>query len=233
MGDMLYDVSTWLLPLIVAVTFHEAAHGFVAWLRGDDTAKRMGRVTFNPIKHIDRFGTIILPGLMLLAKSPVMFGYAKPVPVNFGALKNPKTDMILVALAGPGINIVLAMLAALALSPLLASSDLSLTKEWIAMNLVFMVIINCALAVFNMLPFLPLDGGRVLVGLLPNALGRRFARSERYGILVIFAALLIPAVLLDMGLIDSNPVAKMIGIPIQWLSGSLLGWAGINSTGML
>ena len=102
MGDMLYDVSTWLLPLIVAVTFHEAAHGFVAWLRGDDTAKRMGRVTFNPIKHIDRFGTIILPGLMLLAKSPVMFGYAKPVPVNFGALKNPKTDMILVALAGPG-----------------------------------------------------------------------------------------------------------------------------------
>ncbi len=110
---MAYTISIWLLPAIIAITFHEAAHAFVARSLGDDTASRLGRVTLNPLKHIDPFGTILLPGLLLLAQSPFLFGYAKPVPVNFAALRNPRRDMVLVAAAGPATNIALAVVAAL------------------------------------------------------------------------------------------------------------------------
>jgi Zn-dependent protease len=110
---MLYTASTWVLPVLIAVTLHEAAHGFVAHRLGDDTAYRLGRVTFNPFKHIDLFGTILMPVVLLLVRSPVLFGYAKAVPVNFHALRHPRRDMVLVALAGPGINIALATVAAL------------------------------------------------------------------------------------------------------------------------
>ena len=112
-GPLLYTISIWALPAIIAITFHEAAHGFAARLLGDDTAWRLGRVTFNPLKHIDPVGTILLPGLLLFLHSPFLFGYAKPVPVNFRALRNPRRDMVWVAAAGPGINIVLAAIAAL------------------------------------------------------------------------------------------------------------------------
>ena len=111
---MLYTASTWVLPVLIAITLHEAAHGFVAHRLGDDTAYRLGRVTFNPLKHIDLFGTILMPAVLLLVRSPVLFGYAKPVPVKFYALRHPRRDMVLVALAGPGINIALAIAAALA-----------------------------------------------------------------------------------------------------------------------
>ena len=115
-GDMsaaLYTASTGIIPVLLAVTLHEAAHGYAARRFGDNTAWIMGRVTLNPFKHVDPFGTIILPGLLLLARSPFLFGYAKPVPVNFGALRNPRRDMVFVALAGPGTNIVLAVISAL------------------------------------------------------------------------------------------------------------------------
>src|SRR5215475_8844328 len=115
LATVLYTASTWIIPLIVAITFHEASHGYVARLCGDDTAWRLGRVTFNPFKHIDPFGTIILPVMLLLARSPFLFGYAKPVPVNFRALRHPRRDMILVAAAGPAMNLVLAALAVLSL----------------------------------------------------------------------------------------------------------------------
>src|SRR6266566_5350894 len=111
--DSIYTVSIWLLPVLIAITFHEAAHGYVARFCGDDTALRLGRVSLNPLRHIDPFGTVILPGLLLLARSPFLFGYAKPVPVNFRALRNPRIGMALVAAAGPAMNIVLAILAAL------------------------------------------------------------------------------------------------------------------------
>ena len=111
--DMIYTISIWVLPVLIAITFHEAAHAFVARSLGDETASRLGRVSLNPLKHIDLIGTILLPGLLVLARSPFLFGYAKPVPVNFGALGNPRRDMVLVAAAGPAMNIGLAIVAAL------------------------------------------------------------------------------------------------------------------------
>ena len=171
---MLYTASTWLLPVVLAVTLHEAAHGFVAHRLGDDTAYRLGRVTLNPLKHIDPFGTILMPAILLLLRSPFLFGYAKPVPVNFSALNHPRRDMILVALAGPGTNIVLATVAALLFH--LVSYMPASAAPWVALNLKNALIINVVLAVFNMLPLPPLDGGRVAVGLLPNFLAEPLAR---------------------------------------------------------
>src|SRR4249919_197200 len=112
--DLLYTISVWLLPVLIAITFHEAAHGYVARFFGDETASRLGRVSLNPLRHIDTFGTVILPGLLLIARSPFLFGYAKPVPVNFRALRNPRIGMVLVAAAGPVMNIGLAIAAVLA-----------------------------------------------------------------------------------------------------------------------
>jgi Zn-dependent protease len=185
----LYSLSVWVLPLIVAITFHEAAHGFVAHALGDNTAWERGRVTFNPLKHIDPFGTLILPAMLLLAHSPFLFGYAKPVPVNFRALRHPRIDMVWVALAGPATNIILALAAALAFHGLsLASAG---AAQWLADNLRNALVVNVVLAVFNMLPIPPLDGGRVAVGLLPGVLAGALARLEPYGMLILIALLIL------------------------------------------
>ncbi len=184
-----YDVSVWVLPLVFAITFHEAAHGFVAHQLGDKTAWELGRVSFNPLKHIDPFGTVVLPAMLLLAHSPFLFGYAKPVPVNFRALRNPRIGMVLVALAGPATNIALALLAAAAFH-LLAFVPAS-AAQWLADNLKNAVVINVVLAIFNMLPIPPLDGGRVAVGLLPRWLAFPLSRLEPVGMLILIGFLIV------------------------------------------
>jgi Zn-dependent protease len=185
----IYDVSVWVLPLVIAITFHEAAHGFVAHRLGDDTAFNLGRVSFNPIRHIDLFGTLIMPAMLLLAHSPFLFGYAKPVPVNFRALRNPRIGMVLVALAGPATNIALALVAALAFHGVgLLPAD---AAQWLADNLKNAIVINVILAIFNMMPIPPLDGGRVAVGLLPRVLAVPLSRLEPFGMLILIGLLIL------------------------------------------
>jgi Zn-dependent protease len=185
----LYTASVWVLPLLFAITFHEAAHAFVAHRLGDDTASQLGRVSFNPLRHIDPFGTIMLPAMLLLSHSPFLFGYAKPVPVKFGNLRNPRLDMVWVALAGPATNIILALTAALAFHALpLAPAD---SAQWIADNLKNALVINVVLAIFNMMPIPPLDGGRVAVGLLPNFLAYPLSRLEPFGMLILIGILIL------------------------------------------
>ena len=189
MNTTLSDVSVWVLPLIIAITFHEAAHGFVAHHFGDNTAWERGRVSFNPLKHIDPFGTLILPAMLLLSHSPFLFGYAKPVPVNFRALNNPRLDMVWVALAGPATNIALALIAAAAFHLLNYAPENA--AQWVFDNLKNALRINVILAIFNMLPIPPLDGGRVAVGLLPRILAAPLARLEPYGMLILIGILIV------------------------------------------
>ncbi len=204
-STMMLVISVWALPLLIAITFHEAAHAYAARMCGDDTAWMLGRVTLNPIKHIDPFGTVLLPLLLLAMQSPFLFGYAKPVPVNFRGLRHPRRDMILVAAAGPAINIVLALIAALGLR--LIGDVSGAAGEWLLRNLANALLINVVLAIFNLIPIPPLDGGRIAVGALPRVLARPLARLEPYGMLIL------------IGLVFLLPLAGLGGAT-QWIAQS-------------
>jgi len=193
MEETIQKIAIFAFPILVAVIFHEIAHGWVANRLGDPTAARLGRLTLNPIPHIDLFGTILFPGMLILAGSPFVFGYAKPVPVNMYNLRNPKRDMVWVALAGPAMNLLLALAFVIFWKALMPHGPSGLPgASWLT-PLVLMaqggLLINISLAVFNLFPLPPLDGGRVLVGLLPDPLSAKVAAIERYGFLILIVLL--------------------------------------------
>lgn len=199
---MLYTASTWIIPALLAITLHEAAHGYAALYFGDPTAKEQGRVSLNPFRHVDPFGTVILPALLILSKAPFVFGWAKPVPVRFDRLRNPKRDMVWVAAAGPAINLFLALLSARLLYVVPELSGES--AQWAYDTLTNSLFLNVILFVFNLIPIPPLDGGRIAVGLLPIPLAQRLARLEKYGMFLIIGILMILTL-----------VGSAIGVSIQ------------------
>lgn len=215
MGETGLTLSTLLvvaIPAIIAITFHEAAHGFVAWKLGDSTAHSQGRVTFNPIRHLDMVGTILIPGLLLASGARFLFGWAKPVPIDPSKLNNPRRDMVLVAASGPGINFGLALVSGvlLSLAGLAGAGEGALGRALSAS-----IYINAILAVFNMIPLPPLDGGRVAVGLLPAPIAYRLARMENYGLYLIVAVLfLLPIVTRGIGY-EIDPFGSIIRPIVQ------------------
>jgi Zn-dependent protease len=213
--NLLFQASVWAIPVLLAITFHEAAHAYVAWICGDPTARLLGRVTLNPLPHIDRFGTIVLPVLCLISPLGLVFGYAKPVPVDFSRLRNPRRDMMLVAIAGPAANVVLLLLSALLLH--VAALMPGWLAEWLTANLYRSVLLNAILAVFNMIPIPPLDGGRIVTGLLPYSLAVRYAKLERFGILIVIGVLFLLPALASALNHDLGFMKDILAIPIYGL----------------
>ena len=211
----IYSASTWIVPILIAITFHEAAHAYAAWKLGDDTAHRLGRVTFNPLKHVDPFGTILLPALLFLTKAPFLFGWAKPVPVAFGRLGHPRRDMAIVALAGPLTNVMLAFVSAGLLRIVWFVPEAM--APWLVQTLYQSILLNLILAISNMFPLPPLDGGRVALSILPRVLARPFARLERFGFLILLGIIFLLPMLGKQTGTDLNFFRWFVAIPLAWL----------------
>ena len=188
MDSIIQGIAIYALPVIFAITLHEAAHGYVAKHYGDLTAYAQGRVTLNPLRHIDPLGTIIVPLLLMAVGSHYIFGWAKPVPVNFANLRRPKRDMLWVAAAGPGANLLMAFLWALVIKFGLAMPESDLAEPMILMGKAG-ILINAILLVLNLLPLPPLDGGRIAVSLLPRRIAYRFSQIEPYGFIILLILL--------------------------------------------
>lgn len=188
-GHILQMIALFAIPAIFAITLHEAAHGYAARYFGDPTALQAGRISLNPVRHIDPFGTLLVPAMILFfSKGQFAFGWAKPVPVNFGLLRNPRRDMFWVAAAGPGANLFMALLWAL-LIKVLVSAPSNYFSEPLLLMAQGGIIINVVLMVLNLLPLPPLDGGRIAVSLLPHRVGYAYSRVEPYGLLILLVLL--------------------------------------------
>ena len=218
MDQIVSQIIIWALPVLVAVVFHEVAHGWVANRLGDPTAAKLGRLTLNPFAHVDLFGTILVPLMLIAVRAPFVFGWAKPVPVNYSNLRNPKRDMVWVAVAGPVTNLLLAA-GCTAAWRILASTDgpqgQSSSLDFLAPVVMMAqsgILINVTLAVFNLLPLPPLDGGRVLVGLLPDPLSSHVARIEPFGFIILIVLLM------------TRTLDQIIAPPIEFLLRLYLGF---------
>ena len=188
---MIYALTTWVIPLLLAMIIHEIAHGLVARKLGDNTAAREGRLTLNPLPHIDPIGSILLPILCWLSHSGIMFGWAKPVPVNFNRLNNPKRDMGLVAGAGPLANLLLAILFVIIGRFAVELLPQGHFLNWLMTNIQNGVVISLVIGIFNLLPILPLDGGRILVSILPPKYAMKYQSTEKYGFFVLIGVILL------------------------------------------
>ena len=192
--SLVVTISIVAIPIIIAIVLHEVAHGWVAWRLGDPTAKMLGRLTLNPLAHVDLFGTIILPLILLFSHSGILFGYAKPVPINFLNLRRPKQDMVWVAAAGPAMNLVLALFAGVVFRGLMGMGSAapvgSFFLEPVLRMLITAVQINVLLAIFNLITIPPADGGRILVGLLPEGPARLVSKIEPVGMVLLMVFLL-------------------------------------------
>lgn len=229
-GAILHTVSLWALPVLLAITLHEAGHGYVAWKLGDDTAYRRGRVTLNPLKHIDLFGTIILPAVLFLSSRAAgggfIFGYAKPVPVDVRRLGHFRRDSMLVAAAGPGANILLAVISGLLVHMArVLPGDIG---DWAEGTLGVSIYINVLLAVFNMFPLLPLDGGRVIAGLMPPKMAARFYRTERYGMLILLGLIFLAPMLGEQMGMNLNILGWILGPASDYLLHLVLTLTGLT-----
>jgi Zn-dependent protease len=214
LSAFLYKVSFWAIPVLFAITLHEVAHGWMARYFGDRTAEMLGRLSLNPLRHIDPIGTVLVPGL-LLAVGGLLFGWAKPVPVATSALRNPRRAMVLVALAGPAANLFMAIVWCAVLGAIVRVNGNETLDGWIALMAQAGILTNVILAVFNLLPIPPLDGGRVLMGLLPPRMGARLEKIEPVGLFIVLG-------LSAFGLFGwlFNPALRIIGHIITALFGS-------------
>lgn len=218
--NILFSIVTWLVPLALAITFHEVAHGWVARANGDMTAARQGRLTLNPISHVDPVGTIILPMFLAIVGAPI-FGWAKPVPVDQRNLRDPRWDMVKVAAAGPATNIVLGVIGAVLLGAALlffGVADDSFLSCFVLANLTNFIMINIFLALFNMIPIPPFDGSKVLEGFLPCDLAAKFQQFDRYGFLILIILLVLIPQLTGFSIIGA-----IIDPPFRWIMGGMLG----------
>ena len=224
-SNIIYEIAVWLVPLVIAIVFHEVAHGLVARKLGDTTAERTGRLSLNPIRPIDPFGTLVLPMLLAISHAPV-FGWAKPVPVNYRRLNNPRRDMVLVALAGPGMNLLLALVGTAILSVTIMASGGAQAgaTAFVAANALNFVLINIVLAVFNLLPVPPFDGGHVVEGLLPPDLARQFHKLQRVSLLLLVLLLLVLPALSPR----ADVVRRIVSPIVDSIAGAILGIFGLR-----
>jgi Zn-dependent protease len=219
--NIAWNIATWLIPLVIAIVFHEVAHGWVALWLGDPTAKLLRRLSFNPVRHVDPIGTVVLPMVLAVSGAPI-FGWAKPVPVIAQRLRNPRFHMVLVALAGPGMNLLLALVAAALIALLVAVGVQGIGWAFVGQNLLNFLAINIFLALFNLLPIPPFDGGHVVQGLLPRPVAIQYAKLHRVSLLVLIVLLLVlPAIDPSYSVVD-----KIVGPPAEWLIRALLPGTG-------